>query len=66
MTPSHVLTAMGAGAKEAGEAIRISGGWDSREEDFRACAAVWTALYRHHCGGDGDTAKNDPRKGHAA
>ena len=66
VTPSHVLTAMGAGAKEAGEAIRISGGWDSRKEDFRTCAAVWTALYRRHCGGDGDTVKNDPRKGHAA
>jgi len=41
--PSHVLTAMGAG-KRAGEAIRISGGWQSCQADFERVAEVLAGL----------------------
>lgn len=34
--PSHVLTAMGYSSEEAGRAIRISGGWDTKREDIEA------------------------------
>lgn len=42
---SHVLRAMGVGERAAGEAIRVSFGWASREDDVdRLCAAL-CALY---------------------
>ena len=42
---SHVLRAMGIGECAAGEAIRVSFGWASREDDVdRLCAALF-ALY---------------------
>jgi cysteine desulfurase len=44
--PSHVLRAMGASEAEAGSAIRVSLGWDSREGDIERLIAAWTALYR--------------------
>jgi cysteine desulfurase len=43
--PSHVLTAMGYGADVASETIRISLGWDTREEDVRAFATCWQSLH---------------------
>ena len=36
VTPSHVLRAMGVGERAAGEAIRVSFGWASRQDDVRA------------------------------
>ena len=42
---SHVLRAMGVGERAAGEAIRVSFGWASRDDDVdRLCAALF-ALY---------------------
>ena len=45
VTPSHVLAAMGAGAAEAGAAIRVSLGWDSAPEDIERFLEAWEALY---------------------
>ncbi len=45
VTPSHVLAAMGAGAAEAGAAIRVSLGWDSAPEDIERFLEAWGALY---------------------
>ncbi len=53
---SHVLTAMGIGAETAGEAIRISVGWDSTDADVDALIAAWRKLY----------AKLGQRRGQAA
>lgn len=41
---SHVAKAMGF-KKEAGSAIRISGGWNTVEEDIRKMAEAWKTLY---------------------
>ena len=43
VTASHVLTAMGAGEKAA-QAIRVSGGWKTRKEDFERLAQVLARL----------------------
>tara|TARA_B100000575_G_scaffold288266_1_gene288009 strand:+ start:240 stop:1334 length:1095 start_codon:yes stop_codon:yes gene_type:complete len=43
VTASHVLTAMGAGEKAA-QAIRVSGGWQTRKEDFDRLAQVVAGL----------------------
>ncbi|MEL0062010.1 MAG: cysteine desulfurase family protein [Candidatus Puniceispirillum sp.] len=43
--PSHVLTAMNAGARAA-EAIRISGGWATQQADFEKLADVFLRLYK--------------------
>ena len=43
VTASHVLTAMGAGEKAA-QAIRVSGGWKTRKEDFERLAQVLAGL----------------------
>ncbi|MCW5730712.1 MAG: cysteine desulfurase [Alphaproteobacteria bacterium] len=43
--PSHVLRAMGAGEREAREAIRVSLGWASAEDDVERFVAAWAALY---------------------
>lgn len=42
---SHVLRAMGLNAAAAGEAIRVSFGWASREEDVERLCAAWFGLY---------------------
>ena len=43
--PSHVLTAMNAGARAA-QAIRISGGWATQQADFEKLADVFLHLYK--------------------
>jgi cysteine desulfurase len=42
---SHVLVAMGAPAEIARGAIRVSLGWDTREEDIDAFIAAWANIY---------------------
>jgi cysteine desulfurase len=44
--PSHVLTAMGVPAAEAGSAIRISLGWATTAGDIDRLAEAWAALRR--------------------
>jgi cysteine desulfurase len=41
---SHVLTAMGQG-ELAGQAIRVSGGWNTTENDWVRFADVWSQTY---------------------
>jgi cysteine desulfurase len=43
--PSHVLTAMGYNTDVAAETIRVSLGWDTREEDVQAFATCWQSLH---------------------
>ena len=43
--PSHVLLAMGAGEAEASNAIRVSLGWNSTEEDAEAFIREWPTAY---------------------
>ncbi|MDF2367467.1 cysteine desulfurase family protein [Sneathiella sp.] len=43
---SHVLTAMGASAEEAGAAIRISLGWSTTPDDIDRLVESWARLYR--------------------
>ncbi|OUS13235.1 cysteine desulfurase [Rhodospirillales bacterium 47_12_T64] len=43
---SHVLKAMGADDKAAGEAIRISTGWNSSPEDLDLFADAWIGLFQ--------------------
>ena len=43
VTVSHVLNAMGAGEKAA-QAIRVSGGWQTRRQDFERLAQVLAGL----------------------
>jgi cysteine desulfurase len=45
LKPSHVLLAMGWSEEEAREAIRISFGRQTREEDVDALLAEWRGLY---------------------
>ena len=42
---SHVLAAMGAGDL-AGQAVRISGGWQTKQTDFERLADVFLELYK--------------------
>lgn len=52
ITASHVLLAMGAGPEEAGGALRLSLGWDSREEDLPGFLEAWCRFRdRHRSGG---------------
>ncbi len=44
--PSHVLLAMGADAATAASAIRVSLGWDSRDEDVTGFLQAWRQFYR--------------------
>jgi cysteine desulfurase len=44
---SPVLAAMGFG-ELAGCAIRVSGGWDTTEADWRRFADVWSEAYQRH------------------
>ncbi|MDX1974912.1 MAG: cysteine desulfurase family protein [Rickettsiales bacterium] len=41
--PSHVLLAMGIDKKLAGSAIRVSLGWDTKEEEIHAFTQAWIA-----------------------
>ncbi|MEO1253196.1 MAG: cysteine desulfurase family protein [Pseudomonadota bacterium] len=43
--PSHVLLAMGASEEEASNAIRVSLGWNSTEEDVDAFIREWPKAY---------------------
>lgn len=43
--PSHVISAMGYGKETATTAIRISGGWNTKEEDIRKVTTEWKKLY---------------------
>lgn len=43
--PSHVIRAMGYDTSVATTAIRISGGWATKEEDIRKVATEWKKLY---------------------
>ncbi|MCZ4279457.1 cysteine desulfurase family protein [Kiloniella laminariae] len=43
---SHVLQAMGADGKTAGEAIRISTGWASTQEDLELFTEAWINLFK--------------------
>ena len=43
--PSHVLKAMNASDAEASSALRISTGWDSREEDIDNALQSWDKIY---------------------
>lgn len=44
---SHVLSAMGQGDLAA-SAIRISGGWNTRQDDWAAFAAAWEQVQSRH------------------
>ena len=44
VTPSHVLTGMGLPEQAAREAIRLSLGWATTEQDVDRAAEAWTAL----------------------
>jgi cysteine desulfurase len=44
--PSHVLLAMGATPAQASSAIRVSGGWATKEEEIQGFTREWLALYR--------------------
>ncbi|SDG00475.1 cysteine desulfurase [Limimonas halophila] len=46
--PSHVLKAMGLDEDAAGEAIRVSLGWTSREADVDRFLDAWGKLARRH------------------
>jgi cysteine desulfurase len=43
---SHVLTAMGVSEAAAGEAIRVSFGWNTTDAEVDGFVGVWTALAR--------------------
>ena len=42
--PSHVLEAMGFGAKLAQGAVRLSLGWSTTEADVESCLKAWRKL----------------------
>jgi cysteine desulfurase len=42
--PSHVLEAMGFGAKLAQGAVRLSLGWSTSEEEIDCCLEAWRKL----------------------
>lgn len=48
--PSHVLRAMGCGEAEAREAIRVSLGWTTTEDEVAAFVAAWRRI-RQRAGG---------------
>jgi cysteine desulfurase len=45
---SRTLRAMGVGEDAAGEAVRISLGWTTREDDVDAFVDAWTAVWQRH------------------
>ena len=46
---SHVLQGMGVDAREAGQALRVSLGWDTKLEHIEEFIRVWTNIYLKHC-----------------
>jgi len=44
VAPSHVLTAMGASADQARQAVRVSLGWATRAEDIDRFLDAWVRL----------------------
>jgi cysteine desulfurase len=52
VAPSHVLAAMGAPARLAKGAIRLSLGWDSRENDLHLFSTAWHRVLKHVAPGD--------------
>jgi cysteine desulfurase len=46
VTQSHVLTAMGVAPDLAATAIRVSFGWNTKEQDLTAFADAWTRVVR--------------------
>ncbi len=46
VTSSHVLKAMGVDEQSAGEAIRVSLGWESTPQDIETFLQVWKRIYR--------------------
>lgn len=46
LKPSHVLAAMGWQAQVAREVVRVSFGWNTREQDVRRFAEAWVAIAR--------------------
>lgn len=44
--PSPILQAMGASDSEASSTLRISSGWNTREEDIDRFIAAWEKIYR--------------------
>ncbi len=57
VTLSHVLTAMGLSAEAASSALRISLGWNSREEELERCLDAWLTLYHRKVSGENDERK---------
>ncbi|MBT06499.1 MAG: cysteine desulfurase [Rhodospirillaceae bacterium] len=52
VTPSHVLKAMGLSSTIANEAIRISIGWATTDEDIESATKAWIALQEKALLGD--------------
>lgn len=50
ITSSHVLRAMGVDAEAAGQAIRVSLGWNSTEIEIQAFIQAWKTLYTRKSG----------------
>ena len=46
VTPSHVLGAMGVSEEAAGQAIRVSLGWNSEEKDGDVFVAAWLQMFK--------------------
>ena len=46
VTQSHVLTAMGVDPRLAGAAIRVSFGWNTKQEDLAAFADAWARIVK--------------------
>ena len=44
--PSPTLRAMGAGEKKAQNSIRVSGGWQTKEQDLKLFTQAWIDLYK--------------------
>lgn len=51
ITSSHVLRAMGVDTQAAGQAIRVSLGWNTTETDIAAFAEAWKVLHARHANG---------------
>lgn len=47
---SHVLRAMGMAQDRAASAVRVSGGWNTTQEDLDAFARAWQAMLRQKYG----------------
>jgi len=54
--PSHVLDAMGIEESEAGSAIRVSFGWDSKDSDVDRFVEAWGNVYSRASNSPGSAA----------